>query len=112
MLLADIADFLPHRSHDFLTADVTEPALNGYWRTVRCACGGDQESSSPGPASSFEWRDVPLRGSSCRTARASYHRCSLVHHHVSPQKSSLIMLLQRCAGACRQTGASPRPVGP
>ena len=39
-LLADLEAFVhDHRSHGGLAGDATEPASNGYRRTVACACG-------------------------------------------------------------------------
>jgi hypothetical protein len=39
-LLADLEEFvLDHRARGALTADATEPALNGYLLTVACSCG-------------------------------------------------------------------------
>jgi hypothetical protein len=39
-LLVDLPDFIAdHRPHGPLTADVTEPAWNGYLLTVACPCG-------------------------------------------------------------------------
>ena len=38
--LADLEEFVrDHRPHGHLTADVTEPAWNGYLLTVACPCG-------------------------------------------------------------------------
>jgi len=39
-LLADLEEFiLDHRPHSVLTADVSEPAWNGYLLIVACPCG-------------------------------------------------------------------------
>ena len=39
-LVADLEDSVhDHRPHGTLTADATEPAWNGYLRTVACSCG-------------------------------------------------------------------------
>ena len=40
LLLSDLEEFvLDHRAHGSLTADATQPALNGYLLTVACSCG-------------------------------------------------------------------------
>ena len=40
LLLAELEDFVhDHRPHGTMTAQVTQPARNGYLLTVACSCG-------------------------------------------------------------------------